>query len=164
VQRLRTIGDKRGSHTNTWITRHPGLLESFRRTIKVPLRVVHVTRNPYDNIASLTRFAGREVDTVIDRFALRCDQTESVRALLRPDEILDVRYELFLQDPRSGLSELCHFIGVEPTTQYLEDCASVIWSRESKTRSRVSWTAEQIERVNKIITTYPAYSGYSFDN
>jgi hypothetical protein len=163
VEHLRVIGDKRGAQTNRWITEFPDVLVRFRKTIGVPLRVVHVTRNPFDNIASLTKF-GRSVDQVIDRFALRCDQTEIVRGMLRSEEIIDVRYESILADPVPKLAELCRFIGVEPVQSFLDDSAKVIWTSGSRPRSKVTWTPEEIDRVLRIIDAHPSYSGYTFED
>lgn len=162
--RLRVIGDKRGADTNQWLAQYPDLLQRFRRTVGVPLRVLHVTRNPYDNIASLARYNGRSIDDNIDHFTSRCAQTESVRRQLDPDEILDVRYEDFVHNPRSGLAELCRFVGVDPIEGYLDDCASLIWGNESRTRSRTSWSQEQIGRIQEIIDGHPSFAGYAFED
>ena len=51
--RLRVIGDKRAGRSTHRLGEHPELLEALRRTVGVPIRVIHVVRNPYDNIATM---------------------------------------------------------------------------------------------------------------
>ena len=50
---LRVIGDKRGDSAALWLGLHPDLLARLNSTTGVPLRLVHVVRNPFDNIAGL---------------------------------------------------------------------------------------------------------------
>jgi hypothetical protein len=165
--RLRVIGDKRGAHTNIWATGYPSLLPHLRRTVRVPLRFLHVTRNPFDSISSLGRekYMTRDVDEVIARFRERCEQTENTRSQLNPGEMLDVNYEEFVADPYSGLTRICGFLGLTASQSYLDDCASLIRpSGSKKSRQRVQWTSEQIHRVEQMIEHFPSLAGYTLDS
>ncbi len=53
--KLRVIGDKRGHVSTSRLARHPETLDRLRHLVGVPIRVVHVTRNPYDNVATMAR-------------------------------------------------------------------------------------------------------------
>src|SRR4051794_14548092 len=54
-ERLRVIGDKKGGDSTERLARRPELLDGLRRTVEVPLRAVHVIRNPFDNITTMAR-------------------------------------------------------------------------------------------------------------
>lgn len=163
VRRLRVIGDKRGAATSRWLRRQPELLDRMRRTVRVPLRALHVTRNPYDNIATMSRRAGSTLDVAISHFEALCDSIEVLRPRLAPEEMLDLRYEQFLAEPRATLTELCAFIGVEPTPSYLDDSTSVVWSSGSRSRDKVEWRDEEVRRVAAIIARHPPFEGYDFE-
>jgi hypothetical protein len=164
VRRLRVIGDKRGAATTRWLERQPDLLERMRGTVRVPLRAVHVIRNPYDNIATMSRRAHSSVDEAIGQYEALCDAVAAIRARLGADEIVDLRYEDFLADPRARLAELCRFAGVEPSDAYLDDCAAVVWSSSSRSRDTVEWSPTQHARLDAIIAGHHGFEGYSFEH
>ena len=53
--RLRVLGDKRARSSALQIAGQPHLLDRLRREVGVPIKVLHVTRNPFDNIATEAR-------------------------------------------------------------------------------------------------------------
>ena len=71
VSKLRVIGDKKGGKTTERLGARPDLLERLRRTVEVPVRLVHVVRSPYDNITTMARRSGQTLE-------------QAARALLRP--------------------------------------------------------------------------------
>jgi len=163
--RLSVIGDKRGSHTNSLVAGYPNVLTQLRQTVRVPLRVINVTRNPFDSISSLGRRADLDVDDSMSRFFERCQQTENVRRQLKPGEMLDLNYEEFVTHPHLELARICEFLGLAASPHYLDDCASVINPTDSsKSRLRVDWTDKQINRVEQMIEYSPTLAGYAFDS
>jgi len=49
---IKVIGDKRGGASSERLGQHPEVLDRLRRTVKVPIRVIHVVRNPFDIITT----------------------------------------------------------------------------------------------------------------
>jgi hypothetical protein len=98
-ERLRVIGDKRARASVLQIARRPQLLDRFRRVVKAPIRVIHVTRNPFDNIATEVRRHKMSPTQGIEWYEQICKAVEIVRPLLDPDELVDVSYEAFGRDP-----------------------------------------------------------------
>ncbi|MCA1614387.1 MAG: sulfotransferase, partial [Acidobacteria bacterium] len=49
---LRVIGDKKGGGSTMRLGADPRLLARLRRTVGVPVKLVHVVRNPFDNIST----------------------------------------------------------------------------------------------------------------
>ncbi|HVC69386.1 MAG TPA: sulfotransferase [Acidimicrobiales bacterium] len=177
-EKLRVIGDKRGLMATTRLGEDPTLLDRVRRVVGVPVRVVHITRNPYDNVATMARrtAAGRErrgeqtrpgsagdVSEAIDRYAQMCRWVDLIRPRLAPGELYDQAYEDFLARPRDSLAALCRFLGVEADPGYLDDCAGVLWPEVRRTRDSVEWTAGERARVQELIGAYPVLGDYSWD-
>jgi hypothetical protein len=111
---LRVIGDKRGGTSIRKLSARPQLLARLRQRIGLPLRLVHVVRNPYDNVATIYRRGrSRDLAESIDHYFRMVAGVERLRAGLPPGEILDVRHDDLLDDPARELVRLCGFLGVE---------------------------------------------------
>ena len=54
-RQLKVIGDKKGAGTTSQLNKHRDLLRVLSGRLGKPLRVIHVYRNPYDNIATIAR-------------------------------------------------------------------------------------------------------------
>ena len=52
----KVIGDKKGGHTSKILIdpNKMSKLEEIRQIVRVPMKFIHVTRNPFDNIATMT--------------------------------------------------------------------------------------------------------------
>ena len=61
---LTVIGDKKGDWAVRWFDKNPELITQLRKTIKNNIRWVLVTRNPLDNIATLSLRKNRTYDEV----------------------------------------------------------------------------------------------------
>lgn len=169
--RLRVIGDKRGAQSNRRLMLRPPLLDHLRRMVEVPLRVVHVSRNPFDNIATMAFRNNGERDDAVTEATLReaarqyfalVENAAQVRARLAGDEWLDVRVDAFVADPRPELCRLCAFLGVEAGEAYLEACASIVFASTRRTRERFDWSPELIKDIQAEIARFEFLSGYEF--
>jgi hypothetical protein len=163
-RRLRVIGDKRGGTSIRKLTSRPHLLPRLRERIGLPLRFVHVVRNPFDNVATIWRRGrSRDLGASIDHYVHMVAGVERLRAQLDPAEVLDVRHEDLLDDPSRELRRLCAFLGVEPPADWLRDCAGVVWKSPKRTRDEIEWPAPLRERVAKEAERVPFLAGYSFE-
>jgi hypothetical protein len=164
-ERLRVIGDKRARSSVLLIAADPRLLDRLRKCVRVPMRVLHVTRNPFDNIATEARRHKKWSITDATRWYEEiCLAIEKVRPLLDPSELLDVRYEAFAGDPAPSLADVCRFIDVEPGASYLEACASIVWPSTNRSRDTVDWTDSERQGVQRLIDRYEVLQSYSFDD
>jgi hypothetical protein len=162
-ERLRVIGDKRARSSVLQIANDPRLLDRLKKRVKVPVKVFHVTRNPFDNIATEARRHKMSLTEATQWYEQICQAVSVVRPLLDPSELLDVRYETFAADPAPSLGELCRFIGVEPEESYLEACAGIVWPSANRTRDAIEWTHDDRLGVERLIDKYDTLHSYSFD-
>jgi hypothetical protein len=166
---LRVIGDKKGAGTIKRIQDRPELLDRFLQTIDVPVKFVHVLRNPYDNISTIySRKQKKEEALTLDESATYyfslCETVARVKARVGPDAVLDVRLEEFIADPRATLTRICRFLGLEASDEYLRDCASIVYESPNKSRHRVAWSGEQIDAVARRAEAFPFLNGYSYES
>lgn len=159
---LRVIGDKKGGATTTWLAREPDLLTKLEAMVDADLRLIHVTRHPLDNIASMHR---RGAGSLKECAALYLSMCATNDALRRRDGVLvrDVRHEDLVADPAPVLIELCRFLGLEAEPQYLAACAAVLYSAPHRSRDAVEWPPGLVDDVSNAIETYDFLRGYGFD-
>ncbi len=146
------------------IAQHPQLLGRLRRVVKVPIRVVHVTRNPFDNIATEARRHNMSLSQTTAWYEQICRAVATVRPLLDASELVDLRYEDFAGDTEPALADLCRFVGVESKPAYLEACASIVWPSTNRSRDSVEWSPAERRGVERLIETYDVLQPYTFDD
>jgi Sulfotransferase family len=161
---LRVVGDKHAGRATRRLWRDPQLLDRLRTVVKVPIRVLHVTRNPFDNIASTAQNRDLSLSESIDVYAKLSTMADSVRGRLAPGELLDVTYESVVADPRRRLSEICTFVGVGAPSDYLESCAALVRPAPTLRRSSAAWSPAERRRVEELIASRPVLAGYSSDS
>jgi hypothetical protein len=162
--RLKVIGDKQGGGSTRRLRDNLGLIERVRRVVRVPIRVLHVTRNPFDNIARMTVKSRFDLQNTIERYSGLCDGVSAIRASLSKDELLDIRYEDFVASASDSLRSICSFLGVDAGADYLKDCASIVEPTANKARNLVEWTEDDREMVSAIIARHAVLAGYTFES
>jgi hypothetical protein len=156
---LQVIGDKRGAMTTIGLQRWPHLLERLQRTVQVPVRFVHTLRHPLDNIASVCRQNNASLDQAIDWYR---NGTEVNAALMLKlgEAVHTLRMEDFIANPVAELAKLCPFLDISAGSDYLSDCASIVFERPQSARQRVTWTSRHLDSVRRIVERFPFLRGY----
>lgn len=173
---LKVIGDKKGGASAGTLMRHPHLVSKLVETLHMPMRVIHVVRNPYDNITTIKRRAAERLDRLgVDRESMSIEDAikmyfkfsktiQAVKQEIPSQDMYDLRHEDLIANPKQTVADLCRFLGVEPTDDYLTDCASIVYASPNKSRNSFNWTPEQIQIVADEIAKYPFLKGYTFDS
>jgi hypothetical protein len=140
-----------------------------------------VLRDPWDNISTLGLRTGRVYDELrirsnheeefwqqlgehgvdgvpallpdhsVDEYLDLCVSLETLKSRIPPADWHEVDYEEFLAAPEVGMSALCEFVGLEPDRAYLSAAASIVKPKPHRSRYRIRWTPEQIQRVRRAI-------------
>jgi hypothetical protein len=163
-EKLQVLGDKKGATSAMRFYLDPELLSFVKNKIATELKFVHVIRNPYDVLATMTRRSPRKsLDTHIDVFFKLCSSIETLKKQLQPAQIFDVRLESFIEDPKPHLDRLCSFLGVKTNDRYLEDCASIVFKSPKKSRFDIPWSREPFAKVSEGMEAFSFLSGYAYD-
>ena len=159
------IGDKKGGRSTARLGEDIGLLDRLRATVGVDVYVVQVVRNPYDVIATMQRRAPkRQLPDVVDLFFDLADTVEDVRRRVGPDRFHELYHDELITDPTATLRELCRFLSLPASADYLAACSAIIFDAPHRTRSDVGWTPELIERVGARSAEHPSLAHYRFDD
>ncbi|MGI8658267.1 MAG: sulfotransferase [Candidatus Limnocylindria bacterium] len=160
---LQVIGDSTAGMTVQRLARDRSLLARTRlRLMGRKLRFIHVTRNPFDNIATMMMRGGRTFENAADRYFSNCEAIVELAGRIAEDDILQVRHEDVILTPQATLERACGFLGVPVPAGYLDACAGILFPQPSRTRAKVEWSQDQRGFVERRIAEFPFLAGYSF--
>jgi len=161
---LKIIGDKNGSCTIEHLQKCPDLYSRITRTFRIPVKVINVIRNPFDNIATLTTRLNQPLEQSIELYFGGHETIEQQRKLIQPSRWITVKNDEIIAHPKRELRRLCAFFDLEASESYLNDCAGIVYESPNKTRNKIEWTPELIRKVDLGIQRFPTLHGYSFDS
>lgn len=162
-QGLKVIGDKKGGSSSMLLGRKPELLDALRRLVPERLRMLHVTRNPYDNIATMARKDTRDLGKAIQLYFELCEVNRRVAAAAGEGNVARLRSEDLIGDPAGALRSLAAFLGVAAPEDWLAACAATVAPSPHRSRDALSWPAPALARVEAGIARYDFLHGYRFE-
>ena len=156
---IHVIGDKSGGRSSRAVDleREGPWYEDVSGRLHIPLKLVHVIRNPMDNISTMVTRTNKRNEKAIgnDLLKLKIDhyfklvaKNESIRKAWS-DKTIDIYLEDFINDPKRHLEELGSFLEIRTDDEYLADCSSIVWEKPNKSRGNVEklWSAELVDEV-----------------
>jgi hypothetical protein len=166
--KLQIIGDKKGGRSTLRLADNPNLLHLLQKTVATDVKLIHVVRNPYDNVATMYKHSlghkyATALRTVIEDYFSRCETNADLKKQLENETVLDVRHESFVDNPKSSLRELCRFLGIGYDKAYLEGCASIVFKSPHKSRYDIEWDAASLAAVRNGIRKFDFLKGYSYE-
>lgn len=173
-KQLRVIGDKHGESATWRLRAHPWLLQRLRDTVGVPVRLVHVVRNPFDNITTMATRAAElsrlramgfspSLKDCIERYFTLCETIMHVKEEVGADEFIEIRHESFVENPKTHLRTLCQALDLHPAEDYLDACAGIVYDRPNKSRHKKEWPPSLRREVGRKMAAFPFLSGYTFN-
>jgi hypothetical protein len=162
-ERLRIIGDKKGGSTTLRLGQRPELLDRLARVVAADVRLIHVIRNPFDNIATMSRRSHRTLEESRDQYFALCETIQHIKTKAAPGSVIDVRHEGLIHDPRECLRSLCSDLGLAASGEYLDACAAVVAPNPHLSRNEAPWSEELIASVAEKMAAFSFLDGYAFN-
>ena len=185
-RRLKVIGDKSGGKTARMFRDEPELFQKMYRSLSnsvgVPIRVIHVVRNPFDMIATrlLYRLSGerrkkaefnstnklRNEKVIRQAFNGLYGEANAVYNMIKACNltVLEIHNVDFIRDTRKQMTAVCKFLGLNCSENYLNMCSKMAYSHTSRTRDSLEWSESM---KNAVVTTFllgfPFFERYSFE-
>lgn len=193
-QFIEVIGDKgAGRITTDYLKDKFKIIKNFlslERSIGIPIRIIHVVRNPFDMIATATVILNADAKIlhklknsfanegkkpkmhkynrpdllnkwINDTFD-KFDAVKEMTSIFGKEKVLEVHNCDLVNDPKGTISRIFRFLEVATTEHYLEVCAQKVFKSVSRSRNTVVWSAEQISMVEQRMKNYAILSRYSF--
>lgn len=160
-QKLLVIGDKHGEGATLRLLARPWLFGAlFNRMRKV--KVIHVVRNPYDNIATISIKSKDNLYNSTEYYFTLCREVLELKQRVAPEDFFELHHEAFIEDPRRSLEELCRFLDVDVLPEYVESCARIVYASPHKSRHDLAWDPGDIHEVERRMARFPFLKKYSF--
>ena len=160
-QKLLLIGDKKGGISTIKLGENIELINKLKAEIKLPIKTIHVIRNPFDNISTIAIKEGRTLQNAIDYYFKSVDINYQLKNKM---DVYDVRLEKMINNPKRQLKGLCNFLNLECGAEYINACAKITKLSPNKSRHKINWSPKEINKVNNLVTKYDFLKNYSFSN
>lgn len=171
---LLIIGDKMGGRTSMMVKESPELLEQLKSGIKKSIKFIHVIRNPFDVITTMTKRSqerkskNEDLKTIhllpfIKSFFDRAETISWLKLNIQA-EIFDLYQEDFIKNPDENLIDLLKFVNIESDVDYVKRCSEIVYDQPHKSRFDIDWTIDLVHYVQEEIKKYNFLSRYSYDD
>jgi len=168
--KLKVLGNKHGWEAIGQYRSKGGkdLTVGYKNLIEVPLKIIHVIRNPFDHLSSWR--AGRKgrhstPNQLINIFVGLCDGTQAL--FYEKDwgeDFMEVYTEEFCSDTPGNLNRISNFLAVEPYPDWVEACDKRVFDSARRRVEAVKWENKELDRVYKeIVNKYSWYEGYRYE-
>ena len=186
--KLKVIGDKSGGQASKRYKNSPAMFvdayHQLQKTVGVPVRAIHVVRNPYDMISTevlywrsnfnrphLIKLNATEEHKYsnIKSLAFHIDRTlalmKSAQTMIRDCNltVLEIHNVDFVHNPRDTMQRVCDFLDLECSEDYLQLSSNKAYTSVSRTRLLVEWPNNQRKRVFAEMHKYPSFKQYTFE-
>ncbi len=162
---MKVVGDKKGGTSTNLLIREPELLQRLQELLPVPLKIIHVIRNPFDVVA--TRYQKNQkfhaLDQLVDSFLLQARFILSLKEN-HSFSIHDVVFEELIGDPDNTLQNLLNFLGVAGDDSYFSACRDKIFPAPHKSREEICWPEPIRQKLIDACSRISFLSEYKFNS
>ncbi|HVY53043.1 MAG TPA: sulfotransferase [Gammaproteobacteria bacterium] len=161
AKKILVIGDKKGGISTRRLKDDPLLLSKLQKLTGVEIKIIHVVRNPFDNIATIAIKEGRLLRDAADYYFSSVEVNHTLQSQYST-QILCVEHEQLINQPTETLVQICNFLNLNPSTQYLRDCSSIIKKSPHYSRLEINWPKKIIDQVQVRANNYDFLKNYTF--
>jgi hypothetical protein len=170
-EELKVIGDKKGGKSTLRLEEDPTLFSDLEHMAKCSVKVLHVIRNPFDNISTMILRNATDPDhPTPEEFREKVDlyfqKVKINQSLIASGnlEIMDVFHESFLSQPEKILNDILAFLSLPAPEDYIRNCAAAVYDEPHRTRKEISWPEDLKTEVREFIRKIDFLSHYDFDD
>ena len=176
------IGDKSGGRTAAVLNHDPlewdKVMTKLKSLINIPFKVIHVIRNPFDNIVSAHLYNTKSLRMSSIRKSNETLDIENPNLIHNIDnyfgahqaimdgkqkynlDLLEVHVKDLVEHPNVTITKLCNFLNISCSDSYIQGCSDTLFKTESKTRYKMKWTPGWISTVKNYISKYDNLKRY----
>ena len=169
--KILVMGDKKGGKSTLRLGANQNLLPLLEGKLGCPVKILHIIRNPYDNIATMVKrhlpdgkkFDRHLMEEKIDLYFKKAD----INAMLCENKnlkILDIYHEEFLNDPAGELKKMIRFLDLDASNDYLDRCAGIVYQNPHLSRVEMQWPSDLKESIQNKLQQYSFLKHYTFDH
>jgi hypothetical protein len=159
-EQLWVIGDKKAGCSSEQLGADPNLMQRLQERLHVPIRILHVVRNPLNVIATIHRKRPHTpLELAVEMYFSRCQINWQLIQQHSP-QILTLRLEDLIAAPELHLRQMCAFLDLRPDDSYVQSCARILFDKPRQSQQTICWPERLIDRVRREMETYPFLADY----
>jgi len=160
-RKLIVIGDKKGNGTTRMLRRYPDSLDRLEASLELPLCLINVIRNPFDNIATKAKRTGVSVEEAGRRFFANARTLDRLTRH-RPHQVTTIYLDDLIDRPKAILAGLIDALGLSADVPgYLDASASLIFEHPKRTRDQVAWPPDLVDRIRTDLARSPTLARFA---
>ena len=105
-----------------------------------------------------------DLGTQIDRYFSLCETVMTIKKDYQKLAMIEIKQEEFIEDSFRTLNQLCKFLKLDPSDEYLKACAGIVYKSPHKSRHKVEWPKDLRQKVESKMTKFPYLKEYRFDD
>lgn len=157
---VRVLGDKKGFPTARRLAKHPWLAHTVSRELGVPIKVVHVARDPADLLGSFAK-TGVELEMAALRLREMANFVQQTRRLFAEDAWHTLHFEDLIAEPRTTLAQLLHFLDLEADAGFLDGILPNLFATAPHPGQDHAWSPQTAATVAQTTALEPAFRAYA---
>ena len=161
--------------------------QEFMKKIGVPIKVLHLLRNPYDAIAAQADFVvGRKhvgnittntgdrknasinnyvlLEKIITTYFYTSKAVMELIELIGRNNVLDIHLSDLIHNPKGTILSISSFLGVNAEDEYVQLCVEKVYKTTSRSRNLVLWPPELKMMVEHRMKGYKILQRYNFNS
>ncbi len=186
IRNLKVIGDKSGGVTARVARDSPELfaklLNELQHAVQVPIKTIHVVRNPYDMVATrilyrLSSVKGHKANfsashpvknakTITQAINGLRSEAEAVESFIdqRESSTFEMHNLDFIHQTEDVMLKLCSFLNLDCPDDYLQVCREATFKQSSRSRQSLKWTKSHQKAMSKVVADFSFFRRYSFQS
>ncbi len=155
-RRLRAIGDKKGANTTRRLAKDPTLLDHLEEKVGLPIRIVHVKREPLDNISRMVlrdrtrkgRSPSRQdIRKEMEHYLHLRGTVEDIRQGAWEECFIDIELEGLIADPYKEIGSLLEKLHMERDEGHLKASSDLVFDMPRRASSELEWPEDLKEEL-----------------
>lgn len=164
IDKLLVLGDKKGGMTTQRLSKNPLLIDKMRTMLGVPIKFIHVVRNPFDNITTMAFRTNSTILRETMHYFELCLKNTLILEIAEPQNVLNIRHEDLIAAPEATLARMVSFLDLEADANFFKDCAGILYGSPHKSRDKHQWSPKEKDLVLSQSTKFPFLADYTFEN
>lgn len=187
------VGDKKGDWAIRRLADDPTILTRFSTAFPgVRTAWICIVRNPFDNVATLSLRRSRHYDEMridaathaefkrriaeqrssgtnrilpemLEDYAALCAGVEAVKAVVDPNDWLEVRHEDFVASPAATMKRIFGYLGLAADPAVAEGAEQIVRASANRSRHDIEWSVDDIDSVQAMVDRHDFLRTYVFD-
>jgi len=147
-----------------WIER-----QDLKEIINCNIKVLHVIRNPFDNISTMVlrhavdsnRPTREEILDKIELYFRKVGINQGLRISGEID-VVDIYQESFIENPEETLLKILTFLDLEAPEDYVKVCSQLVYREPHRSRNEIPWPDDLKDLVEIKIKDFDFLKHYNF--